>query len=172
MRGLSRHSTIGPLPYHRPRGSRRPGLSILQPGQRRSSVPFAGLMGAQRRWRSSWGPVTASPVSQEGPGYGTIQEDDGVIPGRVESPTLHPRSTFNLLAGPRRTLMGAWRNGRQYLHRWTNPRAGSQDHSSVSASSRDGPSSPLLPRSEAVNSRARDTDDHLSKQISGTPSSL
>lgn len=171
MRGLLRHSTTGPISYHRPWGSRRPGLSI-QPGQRRSSAPLAGLMGAQRRWRSAWSPVTASPVSQGVPSYGTIQEDDGVSPGRVESPTPQPRSTFNLLAGPRRTLAGAWRNGRQYLHRWTSPQAGSHDHPSVSASARDGSSSPLLPRSEAGIPRAGDTDTHHPKQASGTPSSL
>lgn len=171
IRGLSRHSTIGPIPHHRPWGSRRPNLSI-QSGQRRSSAPLAGLMGTTRRWRGTWGPVTASPVSQGVPGYGTIQEDDDLLPGRDESPTPQPRSAFNLLAGSRRTLAGAWRNGRQYLSRWTSPRAGSQDHSSVSGGTRDGASSPLLPRSEVGIPRAENTNDHHPKQIPGTPSSM
>lgn len=172
VRGLSRHSTIGAIPHHRPRGSRRPNLSILS-GQRRSSAPLAGLMGTSRRWRGTWGPVTASPVSQGVPGYGTIQEDDDPLHGRDESITPRPRSAFNLLAGSRRTLVGAWRNGRQYITRWTNPRAGSQEHHpSVNDDARDGASSPLLPRAEVSIPRAGDTDDHHPKQLAGTPSSL
>lgn len=169
IRGLARHSTIGPIPHHRPWGSRRPGLSIPG-GQRRSSAPLAGLMGAQRQWRSAWAPVTASPVSQGVTGYGTIQEDEDQPRNRDELPTPEPRSTFNPLAGPRRTLLGAWRNGRQYLSRWTSPRAGSQDHSGaiVSARARDGASSPLLPRSEAILRGTGRTDDQTSSQ----PSSL
>jgi hypothetical protein len=167
IRGLSRHSTISAIPYHRPWGSRRPGPSI-QGGQRRSSAPLAGLMGAQRRWRSPWGSLTASPVSQGLTGYGTIQEDEDAPHGRDVSPTPQPRTTpLNLLAGSRRTLAGAWRNGRQYLSRWTSPRADSQDHAHASANARDGASSPLLPRFEAG-----DTDDQGPKQAPGTPSSL
>lgn len=167
IRGLTRHSTISAIPYHRPWGSRRPGPSI-QGGQRRSSAPLAGLMGAQRRWRSPWGSVTASPVSQGVTGYGTIQEDEDAPHLRDVSPPPQPRITpFNLLAGSRRTLAGAWRNGRQYLSRWTSPRAGSQDHAHASASTRDGATSPLLPRFEAG-----DTDGQGPKQASGTPSSL
>jgi hypothetical protein len=167
IRGLSRHSTISAIPYHRPWGSRRPGPSI-QGGQRRSSAPLAGLMGAQRRWRSPWGSMTASPVSQGVTGYGTIQEDEDAPRGRDVSPTPQPRTTpLNLLAGSRRTLAGAWRNGRQYLSRWTSPRAGSQDHTHASANARDGATSPLLPRFEAGG-----PDDQGPKQASGTPSSL
>ncbi|KAF3400138.1 putative magnesium transporter NIPA8 [Penicillium rolfsii] len=167
IRGLSRHSTIGAIPYPPRGGSRRPGPSI-HGGQRRSSAPLAGLMGAQRRWRSPLGSVTASPVSQGVTGYGTIQENEDAHHTRSISPTPQPRTTpLNFLAGSRRTLVGAWRNGRQYLSRWTRPRAGSQDHAHASAITRNGTSSPLLSRFDA-----EDIDDQSPKQASGTPSSL
>ncbi|KAJ5166123.1 uncharacterized protein N7482_004904 [Penicillium canariense] len=169
MRGLSRHSTIGPIPYHRQRGSRRAGPS-LPGGLPHSSGPLAGLMGAQRMWRNAWGPATSSPGVQTVNGYGTIQEDENAPHDRDGMLTPPPRSPYNILAGSRRALIGAWRHGRQYLFRWTSPRAGSQDHASARAPG--GASSPLLPRAEARLPWTRDLDDHRPEQGPDTPSSL
>lgn len=154
MRGLARHSTIGPIPYHRTRGSRRPPPSIQGSTWRRSSAPLAGLMGYQRRRRngSAWGSITAA---QGVSGYGTIQEDE-VDPRELvsdETPSEQDKRS-GLLAGSRRTLLGAWRQGRQFLSRWTSPRAGS--HSNPDANENERASSPLLPRSEARTPRTRD----------------
>jgi hypothetical protein len=155
MRGLSRHSTIGPIPQHRQRGNRR----SAPPSQggiawRRASAPLSGLLGgSQRRRRATSGHLTSSS-SQEINGYGTIQENevDPIEPD--ETAPLRPRqssTTGGLLAGPRRSLLGAWQQGRDYLSRWrgtstsTSPRAGNR----ADQIENDGSSSPLLPRIEA-----------------------
>lgn len=149
MRGLARHSTIGPMSYQRVRGSRRPP-SLQTSVWRRSSAPLAGILASPRGRRNFF---QVSPDPQGIHGYGAIQEDeDDREHESVETP--HPRSTMDsLLAGPKKTLSGAWRKGQRIFSRWTNPRAGSQ-----SEPSRDeGASSPLLPRSEVHHPQPRDT---------------
>lgn len=143
IRGLARHSTIGPMPHHHTRGSRR--LPSIQTGAwRRSTTPLAGLdKGSQRKRKSLWG-FSASPDTQGIPGYGTIQEDDGDR-GNESNETIRARNPVSgLFAGSRRTLFGAWQHGRRYLSRWASPRADNQDDRDVN----EGSSSPLLPRAE------------------------
>lgn len=138
-RGLARHSTIGPISYQRVRGPHRGRPSPQESPWRRSSMPWAGLMGSQCKQRSP-----LSPIVQGGNGYGTIREDDTEC-RQQEAPSAapDPSSTSSYLAGPRRTLRGAWNQGRQYLFRWTTPSAGDSDsrehHTAYSS---------LLPRSE------------------------
>lgn len=154
LNGLSRHSTIGPIPQHRQRGNRRsagPGHGNNISAWRRASAPLSGLLGgSQRRRRATSGHLVSSS-SQEVNGYGTISENGPGPRGRDETPRSRQNSTASagLLAGSRRTLLGAWEQGREYLSRWTSPRAGSRtdyDHDRVE---NDGSSSPLLPRAEA-----------------------
>ncbi|KAJ5699116.1 hypothetical protein N7462_001121 [Penicillium macrosclerotiorum] len=157
-RELGRHSTIGPISYDRIRGSRRSSPPIQGNLWRRSSAPMAGPVGSQRWWRSTHGFN----------GYGAIQEDesDHQGPDEPSSPLQHSR--LDLVAGSRRTLLGAWRRGRQYLSRWTGPQAGAQDGRHTNSSERS--SSPLLPRSGTAIPRARGPHDPPSE--SGlTPSS-
>lgn len=163
MRGLARHSTIGPISYQRTGGPRRP-QSTQASGWRRSSAPLAGLMDSQRNRRSFWG-ISPGPTGVNG--YGTIQEDeDGQSDDSVE-PTRGQNTVTSLLAGPRRTLAGAWRSGRQFLSRWTSPRAGSQSN----PSREDGASSPLIPRLEIRFPRTRNTHSDRTHET-GPSSSL
>ncbi|KAJ5919331.1 Magnesium transporter NIPA [Penicillium verhagenii] len=139
-RGLARHSTIGPISYQRVRGTHRGRSSTQENPWRRSSMPWAGLIGSQRKRRSQ----LSSPIVSGANGYGSIPEDEierrqheaatGTVPD--------PSSTSSLLAGPRRTLQDAWNQSRQYLFRWTTPPAGDISHE------HDRAYSPLLPRSE------------------------
>ncbi|KAJ5973220.1 Magnesium transporter NIPA [Penicillium waksmanii] len=175
MRGLSRHSTIGPIPQHRQRGNRR----SAPPSQggiawRRVSAPLSGLLGgSQRRRRATSGHLTSSS-SQETNGYGTIQENEVEPIEPDETAPLRPRrssTTGGLLAGPRRSLLGAWQQGRDYLSRWrststsTIPRAGSR----ADQVENDGSSSPLLPRVEA---RPPWAHSHAHERPVSPPSSL
>lgn len=156
--GLTRHSTIGPIPYQRTRGSRRP-LPVRTGGWRRSSAPLAGLMDSPRNRRLVHG------VN----GYGTIREDEGDQHAQNSVETPRTQSTVTgLLAGPRRALTGAWRQGQQFLSRWTSPRAGSQFESSRE----EGASPPLLPRSGARFLRPRDIQEHSDTGRGHEPSSL
>lgn len=136
LRGLARHSTIGPISYQRVRGSHRGRLSAQENPWRRSSIPWAGLVGSQRKRWSAWGTD----------GYGTIQEAENDSFGNEDatSPRDQPAGT-SLLAGPRRNWLSTWQHGRQYLSRWLNPQAGSRSDSGEQG----GASSPLLYRSEA-----------------------
>ncbi|KAJ5122951.1 Magnesium transporter NIPA [Penicillium atrosanguineum] len=149
VRVLARHSTIGAMPYHRTRGSRRP--PPIQTGLwRRSSAPLAGIMGSQRKRKSLWSFSASSGTGNLG--YGTIREDDD-LQGNESDETIRPRNPGSgLLAGSRRTLAGAWQYGRQYLSRWVRPQAGNQaDHDE-----NEGSSSPLLPRADLHLPRIRD----------------
>lgn len=148
MRGLARHSTIGPMPYQRVRGSRRPP-SIQTSVWRRSSAPLAGILAFPSSRRNF---LRASPDLQGINGYGTIQEDEDRREQSVETPRAQ-NAINSLLAGPRRTVAGAWRQGQRFLSRWTSPRAGSQPEPSRD----EGTSSPLLPGSEVPLSPSRDT---------------
>lgn len=149
MRGLARHSTIGPIPYQRTRGPRRP-QSIQTGGWRRSSAPLAGLMGSQRNRQNFWG---VSPGVTGMNGYGTIQEDEDAPSEESVETTRGQNVVSGLLAGPRRTLTGAWRQGRRFISRWTSPQAGSQ----TEPSREEGASSPLIPRTEIRFPRTRNT---------------
>lgn len=150
MRGLTRHSTIGSIPYQRTRGSRRP-QSLQTGGWRRSSAPLVGLMGSQRNRRNFWG---VSPGVTGINGYGTIQEDeDNPFEQDNVEPTRGQNIVSGLLAGTRTTLAGAWRQGRQFFSRWTTPQAGN----SSEPSREEGASSPLIPRSEIRFPRTRNT---------------
>ncbi|KAJ5110210.1 Magnesium transporter NIPA [Penicillium argentinense] len=168
MRGLARHSTIGPIPHHRVRGPRRPGPGSSTQGNswRRASAPLSGILGPQRRRRVVLSPITTSSDALGSNGYGTIQEDDNRA-WQGESSHSRQSSVSGLLAGSRRTLLGAWRNGRQYLSRWRNPRAGNQSDRSEN----EGSSSPLLPRAEARPPWARNLQDPNSA-LGKPPSSL
>lgn len=168
MRGLARHSTIGPIPQHRQRGNRR----SAPPNQgsiawRRASAPLSGLLGgSQRRRRATSGHLTSSN-SQEINGYGTIQENEVDQIEPEETAPLRSRqnsTTGGLLAGSRRSLLGAWQQGRDFLSRWrgtnTSPQAGNRTEN-------DGSSSPLLPRVEA-----RPPWSHAHERPDSPPSSL
>lgn len=149
-RGLARHSTVGSFPHHRVRGPRRGQAPVQDSAWRRTSAPLAGLLGSQRKRRAFRDPSPSSPGTQGVPGYGTIQEDDGMRQGQHESPdTQTPAS--GLLAGPRKALLSAWRHGQQYIPRWKSPRAGPQPdiHADESTAS-------LLAHSEAHPPSARD----------------
>ncbi|KAJ5772499.1 hypothetical protein N7520_003028 [Penicillium odoratum] len=150
-RGLARHSTIGPISYQRVRGPHRGRLSAQESPWRRSSMPWAGLVGSQRKRRGQ----PSSPSIAGANGYGAISEDR-VERHEVQSSAPDPPSGF--LAGPRRTLRGAWHQGRQYLFQWTSPQAGNQPDSQE----RDRAYSPLLPRSETHLPWVRDppSDEH------------
>lgn len=165
LHGLTRHSTVGPIPYQRTRGSRRPP-SVRTGGWRRSSAPLAGLMDSPRNRRHPW--RVSSGVHGVN-GYGTIREDEGDQPAQDNVETPHTQGTVTgLLAGPRRALTGAWRQGQRFLSRWTSPRAGSQFESS-----REEPSSPpLLPRSGARFLWPRDIQEHSNTRRGDEPSSL
>lgn len=164
MRGLTRHSTIGPIPYHRARGPRRP-QSIQTGGWRRSSAPLAGLMGSPHHRRNFRG---ASPGVAGVNRYGTIQEDEaGPSEDSVEPPRGQDRMS-RLLTGPRRTLAGAWRQGRQFFSRWTSPQAGNQSESNRE----EGPSSPFIPRPDIQFPRTRNTHSNHSHETRGASSSL
>ncbi|KAJ5092623.1 hypothetical protein NUU61_007493 [Penicillium alfredii] len=141
LRGLGRHSTIGPIAHDRGRGTRRG----LPPGKdtrwRRISAPFAGLAAGSRQRRGLWDPVSSSPGTRDIGGYGTIQANEHNQRRRDHAPC--PQDTEpGLLAGSRRTLADAWQYGREYLSRWTSPRAGSH----IEAAAEDNSSSSLLPR--------------------------
>ncbi|KAJ5657361.1 Magnesium transporter NIPA [Penicillium longicatenatum] len=140
IRGLARHSTIGPISYQRVRGPHRSRPSQQESPWRRSSMPWASLVGSQRKRRAP----LSSPTVQGANGYGTIPEDDIEHRDQGAPGAPDPSSTSSLLAGPRRTLRGAWNQGRQYLFRWTTSPAG--DHSD--SREHDRAYSSLLPRSE------------------------
>lgn len=143
-RGLPRHSTIGPIPHHRQRGAHRSTTSNQGSAWRRASAPLSGFLGSQRRRRPAPGQL-ASSSAQGINGYGTIQEDEANQRGRDETPQPRQPPATGLLAGPRRTLLGAWEHGREYLSRWTSPRAGNR----TDRIENEGSTSPLLPRAEA-----------------------
>lgn len=155
MRGLSRHSTIGPIPQHRQRGNRRSAPpSQGNTAWRRASAPLSALLGGSQRRRRLISSHLTSSSSQETNGYGAIQENgvDTIEPD--ETPTSRPwqdSTTGGLLAGSRRTFLGAWQQGRNYLSQWRgtstspSPRAGNR----TGRIENDGSSSPLLPRVEA-----------------------
>jgi uncharacterized membrane protein len=150
LNGLKRHSTIGPLPHHRTRGSRRP-QPIRTGLWRRSSAPLAGLMGSQRKRRNLWG-FSASPGTQGTPGYGTIREDDDLQDNESDE-TIQPQNPVaGLLAGSRRTLAAAWQHGRQYLFQWARPQAGNE----TDREANEGSLSPLLSRAESQLPPTRD----------------
>lgn len=140
--GLSRHSTIGPIPQHRRRGNRRSAPGNQSSVWRRASAPLSGLIGSQRRRRAASAQFP-SFSSQGINGYGTLEEEIEASQHRPEEQRNTP--TAGLLAGPRRTLMGVWQQGRDYFSQWTSPRAGS----STRRIENDGSSSPLLPRADA-----------------------
>ncbi|KAJ6105077.1 Magnesium transporter NIPA [Penicillium sp. IBT 16267x] len=139
IRGLARHSTIGPISYQRVRGPHRGRPSPQESPWRRASMPWASLMGSQRKRRAP----LSSPTVQGANGYGTIPEDIERREQEASSAAPDPSSTSSLLAGPRRTLRDAWNQGRQYLFRWTTPPAGDSD-----SREHDRANSSLLPRSE------------------------
>lgn len=142
-RGLARHATIGPGPYNRQRGLRHSRQLMWSNPWHRSSTPSAGLGSQHKRW-SAWGLLSPSRGMQGISGYGTIRENEDEIHRHDETP--HNESLISgLLAGSRRTLIDAWRHGRQYFTRRTSPQAGSHPDSDE----REGSStSPLLPHSE------------------------
>ena len=143
-RGLARHSTIGPLAYHRIRGPRRGHPPAQESVWRRASAPLAGLLGSQRKRRPFWDPPSSSSLRAQGiNGYGTIQEDEADRQPRDDPPDAQ-KPTSGLLAGPRSALASAWRYGQQYLPRWTSPQAGTQPEPHAD----DSTTSPLLARSE------------------------
>lgn len=146
-RGLARHSTVGSLPYHRTRGSRRGQAPIQESAWRRASAPLAGLLGSQRKRRTFRDPSPSSPAAQGVYGYGTIQEDDGLRQAQDE-PHDTQKPASGLLAGPRRALFNIW----QHLPRWKSPQAGPQPDFQA-----DDSTTSLLARSGDRLPRARDT---------------
>ena len=143
-RRLTRHSTIGPISYNRPRGPHRSRPPVQTSTWRRSSAPLAGLLNTQRKRWSAWGAGSSSSDAHWVGGYGTIQEDADNGDRRDEASHLDGWAS-GLLAGSRRSLVGLWRHGRQLFARQTGPQAGSQIDSNID---HDGSSSPLLPRSD------------------------
>ncbi|KAJ5180016.1 hypothetical protein N7492_003226 [Penicillium capsulatum] len=125
LRGLARHSTIASVPYNRIRGPRRGELSVQGGAWRRASAPLAGLLGSQRKRRPFKDLPPSSPGTQGAPGYGTIQEDDGILRRQQGEPPDTQRQASGLLAGPRRALRRAWQHGAIYFPRWASPQAGS-----------------------------------------------
>lgn len=150
-RGLARHSTIGATTHDRGVGSRRVLASGRENQRRRTSAHFGGISAAKRQRRSAWGMSNSTSDAQLG-GYGTIQEDGDDTHGHDD--TGSPAARSGLLAGSRRALAGAWKSGRQYLSRWSSPRASNQ----AQADSEDGPSSSLLPQ-PGTHPRARYTQE-------------
>ncbi|KAJ5484739.1 hypothetical protein N7539_004727 [Penicillium diatomitis] len=151
MRGLARHSTIGPVSHQynqdqqpRLQEARRSGASVHN-GLRRSSAPMATLMGT--RYRNGGSPTTNLAV-----GYGTLP--DGEAAPALEDELSNPKSgvSSNPLAGPQRIIKGIWRQGCQVLSQWTSPQAGSRElthHAGTDEDDYGGSSSPLLPRFDA-----------------------
>ncbi|KAJ6151317.1 hypothetical protein N7470_007911 [Penicillium chermesinum] len=150
---LSRNSTIGPIPYHRTRGSHRVQASASENPWRSTSMPWAGLWGSQRKKRTPW--FGQSSNNQE---YGTISDDSRQpVHPAGDGPSSSPPSNalLGLITGSRRSLMGAWQSSRQFLSRWTSPRAGNDSESNP----HDGSSSPLLPHSDVRIPKTGDTQD-------------
>ncbi|KAK5807034.1 hypothetical protein VI817_001292 [Penicillium citrinum] len=151
--GLSRHSTIGPIPQHRRRGNRRSTPVNQSNVWRRASGPLSGLIGSQRRRAIST--QLPSSNSQGINGYGTLEE----IETNQHRPDEQRNTPTGFLAGPRRSLLGIWQQGRNYFSR-TNPQAGSRIRRIENEAS-----SPLLPRVEAreacpwVSSQDRDSEE-------------
>lgn len=154
--GLSRHSTVGPIPYHRTRGAHRVGAPASENPWRSTSMPWAGLIGSQRKRQSSW---FKKPSNAQGAaGYGSIegpQQSDSRT-GEDNSPTPTRNNASGIIA----PLIGAWQSSRQYLSRWTSPQAGNAE-----SNARDGSSSPLLPHSETRPPRPRDAQDAANNTV-------
>lgn len=169
--GLSRHSTIGPISYHRTRGAHRVGAPVGAPASenpwRSTSMPWAGLIGSQRKRQTSW---FKKPSNAQGAaGYGSIESPQGSGPltGEDNQSTPSRNTASGIIGLSTRSLIGAWQTSRQYLSRWTSPQAGNNE-----SNAQDGSSSPLLPHSEARLPRPRDTQDPPANDTAPPPSSL